>query len=98
MKFPTAVLSFITGPIRTETKDDRKILTHLQKYSHFGFMVTWPFCFHFWLFWKLQKKDPWGEFWHPGTEQGIYFRTCGWRWDIDLGMKWTWGYAGLHWD
>lgn len=96
MKYPIAVLSFITGPIRIEQKDRRIILTHIQKYSHFGFMMTWPFCFHFWLFWRLQD---WVEFqWIPGSEQGIYFRTPGWRWDIDLGMKWTWGYVGGHWD
>ena len=89
-------MSLITGPIRVELIEGRTILTHLQKYSHFGFMITWPFCFHFWLFWKLQE---WGEGgWIPGTEQGIYFRTPGWRWDIELGMKGTWGYFGGHWD
>ncbi len=103
MKYPEAVLSFITGPIRIEKALEpfgvgfRTILTHLQKYSHFGFMVTWPFCFHFWLMWHLQAKDEYGD-WIPGSEQGIYFRTPGWRWDADLGMKWTWGYFGLHLD
>ncbi len=96
MKYPTAVLSFITGPIRTEVgANGQEILTHLQKHSHFGFMITWPFCFHFWLFWKLQD---WDEGWVPGSEQGIYFRTPGYRWDADLGMKFTRGYFGLHWD
>jgi hypothetical protein len=101
MRYPSAVLSFITGPIRVDKSNDgnpRLVLTHLQKYSHFGFMLTWPFCFHFWLFWKLQATDPWAGNWLPGTEQGIYFRTPGWRWDADLGMKWTWGYFGLHLD
>lgn len=94
--YPEAVLSFITGPVRVEYTDGcRAILPHLQKHSHFGFMVTWPFCFHFWLFWKLQEFD---TNWRPGTEQGIYFRTPGYRWDAELGMKWTWGYIGLHWD
>jgi hypothetical protein len=97
MKYPQAVFSFVTGPIRIEYSGSRVILTHLQKYSHFGFMVTWPFCFHFWIFWKLQEKDEIG--WLPGTEQGIYFRTPGYRWDADLGMKWTWGYfPSGHWD
>jgi len=99
--YPSAVLSLITGPIRTDLAnfDDsgRKVLTHLQKFSHFGFMMTWPFCFHFWLFWKLQEKDSSGT-WIPGSESGIYFRTPGYRWDADLGMKWTWGYVGGHWD
>jgi hypothetical protein len=97
MRYPKGVLSFIIGPIRTEIKDQREILTHLQKYSHFGFMITWPFCFHFWLFWNLQYGDDFNG-WYPGTEQGIYFRTPGFRWDADLGMKWTWGYIGGHWD
>lgn len=98
MMYPRAVLSFITGPIRTEIKDGRIILTHLQKYSRFGFMFTWPFCLHFWLFWKLQEVDKNGDF-IPGTEQGIYFRTPGWRWDQDLGMIKTGGrIPGLHWD
>lgn len=97
MTYPSVVLSLITGPVRAEYSNKRVILTHLQKYSHFGFMVTWPFCFHFWLFWRLQAGDD-AAGWQPGTEQGIYFRTPGWRWDADLGMKWTWGYFGLRWD
>ncbi len=101
--YPKAVLSLITGPIRTEIADNgQTILTHLQKYSHFGFMVTWPFCFHFWIMWRLQEYinqlDSCGVRWLPGTEQGIYFRTPGFRWDRDLGMIWTWGYFGLHLD
>lgn len=60
-------------------------------------MITWPFCVHVWFFWKKQEQDEQGN-WKPGTEQGIYARTPGWRWDIDLGMKWTWGYLGGHWD
>ena len=97
MTYPSVVLSLITGSVRVETSGKRTILTHLQKYSRFGFMLTWPFCFHFWLFWDLQiGSDELG--WRPGTEQGIYCRTPGYRWDADLGMKWTWGYAGLRWD
>ena len=97
MIYPKAVLSFITGPVRVESSENRTILTHLQKYSHFGFMMTWPFCFHFWLFWNLQETTSKGG-WLPGTEQGLYLRTPGYRWDADLGMKWTWGYLGGHWD
>ncbi len=79
MTYPKAVLSFITGPIRVEYANDplgmgqRTILPHLQKFSHFGFMLTWPLCFHFWLFWRLQRFAGFGN-WLPGTEQGIYFR------------------------
>lgn len=97
MTYPKAVFSLITGPVRVEKSGDRNILTHLQKYSHFGFMVTWPFCIHFWAMWQLQRgSDEAG--WQPGTEEGIYFRTPGYRWDAELGMKWTWGYFGLRWD
>jgi hypothetical protein len=97
-RYPSAVLSFVTGPIRTEVDNGRVILTHLQKYSHFGFMFTWPFCFHFWLFWKLQEGSE-AKGWKEGTEQGIYFRTPGWRWDKELGMKPTGGrIPGTHWD
>lgn len=94
--YPLLILTLITGPIRVEVDNNRIILTHLQKYSHFGFLFTWPFCFHFWLFWQLQQGTE-GN-WKEGTEQGVYFRTPGYRWDSDLGMKWTWGYFGLHWD
>lgn len=97
MEYPSAIFGFISGPIRVEISEGRTILTHLQKYSRFGFLLTWPFCFHFWIMWKLQQgNDP--ANWQPGTEQGIYFRTPGYRWDSELGMKWTWGYCGLHWD
>jgi len=102
MIYPSSVFSFITGPIRVEASVDpvtykiRTILTHLQKFSRFGFMLTKPFGFHFWLFWKLQNyKD---STWVPGSEQGIYFWLPGYRWDADLGMIWTWGYFGLRWD
>jgi hypothetical protein len=95
--YPKAVLSFIAGPIRVEQSEGRNILTHLQKFSHFGFMLTWPLCFHFWLFWRLQRTDgPYGFV--AGSEQGIYFRMPGWRWDIEEGMRPTKGYFGLHWD
>lgn len=96
MKYPSAVFSFITGPVRIETKDGRTVITHLQKYSHFGFMIHWPFGFHFWLFWKRQFIDD--GIWRPGTEKGIYFRLPGYRWDYDLGMIRTNGYFGGHWD
>ncbi len=96
MIYPKAVLSFIVGSVRTEIKNGQVILTHLQKYSRCGFMVTWPFCFHIWFLWRKQDID-FGT-WIPGTEQGIYFRTPGWRWDWDLGMIRTNGYLGTHWD
>ncbi len=36
--------------------------------------------------------------WIPGTEDGIYLRGPGWRWDFDLGMIWGAGYGGGNWD
>ena len=97
MRYPKAVLSLIVGPVRTEQSGDRTILTHLQKYSRCGFMLTWPFCFHVWFFWKKQiGNDVTG--WYPDTEQGIYTRTPGFRWDAELGMIFTKGYIGTHWD
>ena len=96
MQYPKAVLSLIVGPVRTEQSGSQTILTHLQKYSWGGFMLTWPFCFHVWLFWKRQQVDQTG--WYPGTEQGIYARTPGFRWDTELGMIFTKGYIGTHWD
>lgn len=110
MIYPSMVFSFIIGRIRIDSGSNdpsRYVLTHLQKFSPFGFMVTWPFCFHFWLFWKLQEFMVFDDrdlnysltiTWKRGTERGIYFRTPGYRWDADLGMKWTWGYIGGHWD
>ncbi len=72
-------------------------VTHLQKYSKFGFLLTWPFCFHiYWEFKKQTGNDIDG--WVPGSEKVFYARTPGYRMDIDYGMKWTWGYIGLHWD
>lgn len=72
-------------------------VTHLQKYSKFGFLLTWPFCFHIWYTFRYQEgNDQIG--WKPGTEKVFYARTPGYRKDIDYGMVWTWGYCGLRWD
>jgi len=73
------------------------LYTHLQKRSRMGIYLSWPICFHFWLMWRKQKTDSNGN-WLPGTEQGIYTRTPGYRWDIEEGMKFTRGYGGLRWD
>ncbi len=75
---------------------DGYALTHLQKYSPFGFLLTWPFCFHVWF--QFRKQEGSEGRWEPGTERVFYARTPGYRMDIDYGMKWTWGYIGLHWD
>lgn len=100
LKKPVWTLSFIWGTPRLS----EGVLSHLQKFSPFGFMMTWPFCFHVWIFWKMQEyyiENQYGQpvtIFKPGTEKGFYFRTPGYRWDRDLGMKWTWGYFGMHWD
>lgn len=98
MRTPVAIFTGIIGPIRTEVASNGQIvLTHLQKYSRCGFLITWPFCFHLWFFWHKQEQNEYG-IWIPGSESGIYARTPGWRYDIDLGMKFTRGYVGGHWD
>ncbi len=87
-------------------------ITHLQKYSHKGWLKADPDCYHWWYFWKLQKQDANGN-WMPGTESGIYIRksrvllkyNC-WRWDVagtlidGVLRNWIWGggYLGGHWD
>lgn len=72
-------------------------VTHLQKYSRFGFLVHWPFCFHFWLAFKKQAGNDF-DGWIPGSEVVLYGRTPGYRMDTDYGVKWTWGYIGGHYD
>jgi len=102
MRIPLFVLAFIVGPVRTEIDpvEQKEVVTHLQKYSRCGCLLTWPFGFHVWFLWKRQDSYVVNgeEHWFPGTEQGIYMRTPGYRYDKDLGMKWTWGYVGTHWD
>lgn len=82
-------------------------MTHLQKGSPLGFLVYWPFCFHIWFHWKLQEfeigeKNASGNYphhWKPNTEQGIYLRSPGFRWDVNDGyFERTGGYVGSHWD
>lgn len=91
MIFPQSETYFFRKPIYGFA------VTHLQKYSKFGFLLTWPFCFHIWYTFKFQEGDD-GVGWKPGTEKVLYARTPGYRKDTDYGMKWTWGYIGLHWD
>jgi hypothetical protein len=103
MNGPIFFFLFMIGQVRLESNG---AMTHLQKYSPAGIYITYPFCFHAWVFWRKQtflNGEPNGGYehwygWVPGTEQGIYFRTPGFRYDTDLGMKWTWGYLGTHWD
>lgn len=101
MNGPSSFKLCMWGKIRLE--DDGNI-THLQKYSPLGYLITWPFGFHFWFFWRKQLQRTYDDHgvtkteWVAGTEQGIYFRTPGYRYDKDYGMIWTWGYIGSRWD
>lgn len=108
MRTPLSIFSLVFGSIRTEVDpiSGKEVFTHLQKYSRCGFLVTFPFCFHIWFFWRKQTylngealgNVPHYFGWVAGTEQGIYCRTPGYRYDTTDGMKWTWGYVGGHWD
>ena len=76
-------------------------ITHLQKKSNKGFLIMKPFIIHAWIFKKLQKKGKDGNY-IPGSEDGWYFRSPGWRWDVagTKGKHWilSKGYIGKHWD
>ena len=67
--------------------------THLQKQSKYGFLITWPLCFHVWYQFKPQEEG------QPGTETVFYWRI-GWaRWEAGRGVYIvpTW-FLGGHWD
>jgi len=80
------------------------VFTHLQKKMRFGiFMTTGPnsWGFHFWFHWHMQEfpdpADP--DKYIPNSEDGIYFRLPGHRWDLEEGMIKTGGRVpGAHWD
>ena len=77
------------------------VMTHLQKKMRWGFYLStgWrSWCFHFWFHWHMQERGVDGTY-VPNTERGIYFRTPGWRWDLEEGMRFTGGrIPGAHWD
>lgn len=83
-------------------------VSHLQKKAKFFSLLYDPFIYHFGSFWKLQEysENPdGGSSWKPGTEQGIYWRTWGWRWQLpdekSGGTPWifSWGrMIGMHLD
>lgn len=67
--------------------------THLQYHSPWGFLLTWPLCFHFWFQIRPQK------FGVPGSEKVLYFRIGFARWDAgDSCYMLPTLYLGLHWD
>lgn len=74
--------------------------THLQYKSPYGFLITWPFCFHIWYQISPKKYDDQGHE-IPGSEKVWYFRAGLARWDAgdDKYIVPTWyGPFNLHWD
>lgn len=93
---------FLWGLIRYVDRGRPYGPTHLQYYSPFGFLLTWPICLHVWYQFKGQDKyidDNGIEMTKPGTEKVFYWR-CGARWDAKDGFYETpsWYGPGLHWD
>ena len=71
--------------------------THLQYSSKYGFLVTWPLCFHFWYQFKPQEYNKNG-YRVPGSEIVLYGRA-GIRWDAGDGIYVCPSfYLGGHWD
>lgn len=95
------------GIIRMEPFEANGLMycvSHLQKKATYFSLLYDPFIYHYGLFWKLQEQDDKGG-WKPGTEQGVYWRTPGWRWQKpDAKSDWTpwiwsWGrFIGTHLD
>lgn len=83
-----------------DSPGDVYVIPHLQKKARWGIFLYWPFGLNVWAFWKMQKNDePTGGGYVPNSEEGIYFRLPGYRWDKDLGMITTGGRVpGGHWD
>ena len=118
VEYPTVIRGYIEGPVRWEALDGSQIyhlenmklknqgpiwvegkkyaITHLQKKSHKGWLLMSPYIFHWWNFTKLQDPNK------PGTEEGWYGRTPGWRWQVATQDHILWiaskGYLGKHWD
>lgn len=79
-------------------------VSHIQKKAKMFRLLYDPFIYHFGQFWRLQQQDKEGN-WIPGSEQGIYWRTPGWRFQVpDAKSDWTpwiwsWGrFIGTHLD
>ncbi len=72
--------------------------THLQYFSPFGFLLTWPLCLHVWYQFKEQATDLGGDK-IPGSETVFYWRF-GARWDAQdsLYVVPSWYGPGLRWD
>jgi hypothetical protein len=77
-------------------------ITHLQKQSHFGFIIAEPFCFYVW--WQIRPQstklsDGSVLTTIPGSELCPTFRVGKGRWDaLDHKYIKPTLQAGLHWD
>lgn len=71
-------------------------VTHLQQKATYFSLRYSPFSYHFGKFWKLQTRKPDGTR-IPNSEQGIYWRTPGWRWQVpdarSEGTPWIWSWG-----
>ena len=80
---------------KTFVHEDGKtyFITHLQKKASYFSLLYSPFIYHYGWFWRLPKENAYGGF-VPNSEQGIYWRTCGWRWQLpdarSEGTTWIW--------
>jgi len=68
-------------------------VTHLQKKASYFSLLYSPFIYHYGRFWKTQQKDAEGH-WIPNSEQGIYWRSPGWRFDLDPKLESPWILSG----
>jgi len=79
-------------------------VSHIQRRAKYFNLLYDPYIYHWGRFWRLQEEDETGKG-KPGTEQGIYWRTPGWRWQVPdensegTNWIWSWGRApGAHLD
>lgn len=89
--------------INVDVNAHRYALTHLQRRSRFGFLLMWPFCFHYWFHFRYQMicrvmghVEPHRV---PNSEVCLYGRA-GARWEAGRALYiWpSWFGPGLHWD
>lgn len=90
---------FVTQANSVKTNKDIPVgPTHLQYTVPYGFLITWPLCFHAWYQFKQQQVDVNGTK-IPGSEKLILV-SVGWaRWDaLNSCYMVPRCYIGLHWD
>lgn len=68
--------------------------SEMQKYSKWGFLLTWPLCLTAWFQIKPQTPNK------PGSEIVPFLRLALWRWDPGMNKYIGPGsyFLGLHWD